>query len=133
VDLLFQPDQRQCRPLRVQEAATMVLLKAPADGSGRRGVVERGDYLIDRFRVRFEFGGGWKCACADFVASDACRHTREAAGRRAAQVAIADHIREGRTAGLSAPRRALSSINGTKPRERRATPPIPPRGRLTAL
>ena len=111
----------------------MVLLKAPPDGTGRRGTVERADYLIDRFRVRYEFGGGWKCACADFVASDACRHSREAAGRRAAQLSIADHIREGRTAGLSAPRRALSSISGAKPSERRVTPPIPPRGRQTAI
>ncbi len=110
----------------------MVLLKAPADGTGRRGAVERADYLIDRFRVRYEFGGGWKCACADFAASDACRHSREAAGRRAAQLSIADHIREGRTAGLSVARRALSSISG-KPADRRATPPIPPRGRQTVL
>lgn len=111
----------------------MKLLKGPPDSTGRRGTVERADYLIDRFRVRYEFGGGWTCACADFAASDACRHSREAAGRRAAQLSIADHIRAGRTAGLTAPRRALSSINGTRPSERRVAPSVPPRGRQTAI
>jgi hypothetical protein len=45
--------------------------------------------MVDRFRVVFESGGGWNCACADFLSSNACRHTREAAGRRAAQARIA--------------------------------------------
>jgi hypothetical protein len=68
-------------------------VRSSADsGSGRRGDVERAVYLIDRFRVGYQFGGGWKCGCADFVASDACRHTREAAGRRAAQMRIAEHL-----------------------------------------
>jgi hypothetical protein len=71
---------------------------APAfspDNAGRRGAVDRGDYLIDRFRVRYEFGGGWKCGCAEFAASDACKHTREAAGRRAAQARILQHVTRG--------------------------------------
>lgn len=67
----------------------------PLDGTGARGAVERSDYLIDRFRVKYEFGGGWTCGCADFVAHDACKHTREAAGRRAAQARIRDHIQNG--------------------------------------
>lgn len=54
--------------------------------------VLRSEYLIDRFHVVFEWGGGWHCVCADFVASNACRHTREAAGRRAAQTQIARRI-----------------------------------------
>jgi len=70
----------------------MVLLSAPHDPTGRRGAVERADYLIDRWRVGYQFGGGWTCGCADFVASDACRHTREAAGRLAAQLRIVEHI-----------------------------------------
>lgn len=73
----------------------MVLLNAPHDPTGRRGAVERADYLIDRFRVGYQFGGGWTCACAEFASSDACRHSREAAGRRAAQVRINEHVRNG--------------------------------------
>jgi hypothetical protein len=63
------------------------------DETGHRGVTYRADYLIERFRVRYEFGGGWSCGCADFVASDACRHTREAAGRYIAQTLIAAHLK----------------------------------------
>jgi hypothetical protein len=73
----------------------MVLLSTPLEATGRRGAVEYADYLIDRFRVGYQFGGGWACGCADFAASDACRHTREAAGRRAAQIRIVEHIKNG--------------------------------------
>jgi hypothetical protein len=66
-----------------------------ADMGGRRGTIDRADYLIDRFRVRYAFGGGWTCSCADFVAHDACKHTREAAGRHAAQARIALHLQRG--------------------------------------
>lgn len=76
------------------------LLTAPHEETGRRGALEHKDYLIDRFRVAYEFGGGWKCPCADFAKSDACRHTREAAGRRAAQMRISEHIRMGSPAAL---------------------------------
>jgi len=37
--------------------------------------------------------------CSDFLTSNACRHTREAAGRRAAQSQIAHHV-EGARSGL---------------------------------
>jgi hypothetical protein len=67
----------------------------PLGRTGRRGAVERADYFIDRFRVGYQFGGGWTCGCADFTASDACRHTREAAGRLAAQTRIMERIRDG--------------------------------------
>ena len=77
------------------------MIPLPAE-TGRRGAVVRADYLIDRFRVGYEFGGGWTCGCADFASSDACRHTREAAGRRAAQIRIIEHIKKG-DSGLSAP------------------------------
>jgi hypothetical protein len=73
----------------------MVLLSTRLEETGRRGALERQDYLIDRFRVGYEFGGGWRCGCADFASSDACRHTREAAGRRAAQLRIIEHVRNG--------------------------------------
>jgi len=66
---------------------------ASKDGVGRRSAIQRSDYLIDRFRVRHEFGDGWTCSCADFLAHDACKHTREAAGRRAAQTQIAEHLK----------------------------------------
>jgi hypothetical protein len=67
----------------------------PTVQTGRRGVIEHADYFIDRFRVGYRFGGGWTCGCADFAASDACRHTREAAGRLAAQTMILERIRKG--------------------------------------
>jgi hypothetical protein len=67
----------------------------PTGSAGRRGAVERADYFIDRFRVSYQGGGGWICGCADFAASDACRHTREAAGRLAAQMSILERIGRG--------------------------------------
>jgi hypothetical protein len=72
--------------------AMIRLQTSSSDGTGARGAIERSDYLIDRFRVKYEFGGGWTCGCADFVARDACKHTREAAGRRTAQARIHDHV-----------------------------------------
>ena len=63
--------------------------------TGHRGTIERANYLIDRFRVGYQFGGGWTCGCADFAALDACRHTREAAGRLAAQAQIKERISKG--------------------------------------
>lgn len=65
---------------------------------GRGTPPVRSEYLIDRFHVVFEWGGGWHCVCPDFVASNACRHTREAAGRRAAQSQIAHHMSNARSA-----------------------------------
>jgi hypothetical protein len=49
---------------------------------------ERSDYLIDGFRVSFLHQADWKCACREFGATGACRHTREAGGMRAAQANI---------------------------------------------
>jgi hypothetical protein len=79
------------------------------ENTGRGGVVVRSQYLIDRFRVVFEWGGGWNCACADFISSNACRHTREAAGRRAAQAKIAERVAAARSylLGAGKPRRIL--------------------------
>jgi hypothetical protein len=68
---------------------------------GHRGVADRADYLIERFRVRYAFGGGWTCRCADFAASNICRHTREAAGRRTAQALIAAHLEVGARRSLT--------------------------------
>ena len=67
------------------------------ENTGRGGSIVRSPYLIDGFRVAFEHGGGWHCVCADFVSSNACRHTREAAGRRAAQAQIAARVMAARS------------------------------------
>jgi hypothetical protein len=75
--------------------AAMVLLSPSPEPTGRRGAIERADYLIDRFHVGYRFGGGWTCGCVDFAKTDACRHTREAAGRLAAQMRIIEHIKMG--------------------------------------
>lgn len=57
--------------------------------------IERREYLIDHFRVSFQEGTAWQCACREFVAAGACRHTREAAGMRDAQASIGRHVRSG--------------------------------------
>jgi hypothetical protein len=78
-----------------QNASMSIDRSQRVDESGHRGVTDRADYLIDRFRVHYEFGGGWTCRCADFAASDACRHTREGTGRYIAQTLIAAHVKAG--------------------------------------
>ena len=75
-------------------------------GTGGRGAIDQSDYLIDRFRVRYAFGGGWSCSCAEFLARDACKHTREAAGRRAAQEEIARHLKRGSADSFTLHKRA---------------------------
>jgi len=67
------------------------------ENPGRRGSLVRSEYLIERFRVFFESGGGWHSVCADFASSSACEHSREAAGMRAAQAEITDHVATGRS------------------------------------
>lgn len=52
------------------------------------GADSRSEYLIDGFRVSFLHQAEWKCACAEFRALAACRHTREAGGMRDAQARI---------------------------------------------
>jgi hypothetical protein len=67
------------------------------EDSGRASSMIRSEYLIDRFRVVFESGGGWHCTCADYAKSKACRHSREAAGMRSAQARIRDHVAAARS------------------------------------
>jgi hypothetical protein len=62
--------------------------------AGRRGTTDRASYLIDRFQVIYAFGGGWTCGCREFASHDSCKHTREAAGRRAAQLRITQYLRQ---------------------------------------
>jgi hypothetical protein len=65
--------------------------------SGRGGAIVRSEYLIDRHRVTFDSGSRWLCECAEFTAYNACRHSREAAGMRAAQAQIRDHVASSRS------------------------------------
>jgi hypothetical protein len=58
-------------------------------------LIERREYLIDHFRVSFQGGVAWQCACAEFLARKQCRHVREAAGMRDAQSSIARHLLAG--------------------------------------
>lgn len=84
----------------------MALVPAPTPGG--RGTLERASYLIDRFRVGYQFGGGWTCGCADFARSGACRHTREGAGRLAAQREIIERIRKGSLQPMTLRRRDVA-------------------------
>ena len=59
----------------------------------RPKTLSRSEYLIDRHHVTFDPGAGWQCACAEFKATDDCRHIRESQGRHAAQAVIADRMR----------------------------------------
>jgi hypothetical protein len=63
-------------------------------GGGNR---EHREYLIDHFRVSFHDDLSWHCGCREFTAGGICRHTREAAGMRAAQRIISGHLRGGET------------------------------------
>jgi hypothetical protein len=63
-----------------------------AEHAGRGGPLERRHYLIDRFPVSFQGGASWHCQCREFAATDNCRHTREAAGMREAQVQILKRV-----------------------------------------
>jgi len=67
--------------------------------AGTGGRLEQRHYLIDRFPVSFQGGAAWNCQCREFAASDSCRHTREAAGMRAAQARIIERAGS-RTASL---------------------------------
>jgi len=72
-----------------------------ADGSGRRGIANRVEYMIDGFRVGYDFGGGCRCGCVEFATHDSCKHSREMAGRLAAQGRIAEHLRQGASKAYS--------------------------------
>jgi hypothetical protein len=96
------------------------------ENTGRGGPIIRSVYLIDRFRVVFECGGGWQCVCADFISSNACRHTREAAGRRAAQAQIAERVAAARSylVVFDGPRRVVRRDTQRRPGSRVAAPAV---------
>lgn len=79
---------------------------------GRGGTIVRSEYMIDRFRVSFESGSAWHCACRDFALSKACSHSREAAGMRAAQAQIVEHVATGRS--QLAPNAARSPVASSR-------------------
>jgi hypothetical protein len=58
-------------------------------------LIERREYLIDHFRVSFQGGSAWLCACHEFSTTGACRHAREASGMREAQSSIVRHLDSG--------------------------------------
>jgi len=55
--------------------------------------MKRAEFMIDGFRVGYEFGDGFRCGCAEFAIRSSCKHAREVAGRLAAQGRIADHLK----------------------------------------
>ena len=59
------------------------------------------EYMVDGFRVGYEFGDGYRCGCVEFATRDSCKHTREVAGRLAAQGRIAEHLRRGSSRAYS--------------------------------
>jgi hypothetical protein len=59
------------------------------------------DYLIDGHRVIYDTGIGWHCVCAEFVKLGDCKHTRESAGRLAAQEQIKTRSRPNHDAFVS--------------------------------
>ena len=67
--------------------------------------------MIDGFRVGYEFGGGCRCACVEFATRDSCKHTREVAGRLAAQGRIAEHLSRGASKAYLQPSHAVVGGN----------------------
>jgi hypothetical protein len=65
------------------------------------GIVDRSEFMIDGFRVGNESGAGCRCVCVEFATHASCKHTREAAGRLAAQGRIAEHLSQGASKAYS--------------------------------
>ena len=80
----------------------------------------RSEYLIDRHLVVFEPGKGCHCVCNEFDLTGECRHTRESAGRRAAQELIAKRVRSvhGTLTGFSHHERQIASRASKRERTR---------------
>jgi len=77
---------------------------------GFGGTLERQNYLIGRFPVTFQNGASWHCLCREFAIADTCRHTREAAGMRAAQAQIRNRV-PGRPAPLGPQTTAIAAVS----------------------
>ena len=80
----------------------------------------RAEYLIDRYLVVFESGKGCHCVCDEFRTARECRHTRESAGRRAAQKLIEKRVRSihGTLIGFSHHERQVASRTSRRERSR---------------
>lgn len=72
--------------------------------TSRPKAILRTEYLIDRYHVIFDTGVGWQCVCAEFEATDDCRHVRESQGRHAAQAVIANRSMASRLPRVDPPR-----------------------------
>lgn len=92
----------------------MITSTSFASTAGRRGSTDRASYLIDRFRVAYEFGGGWSCSCREFASQDSCRHTREADGRRLAQLGITRYLAKQSVESFSLDRLERSAASCSK-------------------
>ena len=66
------------------------------------------EFMIDGFRVGYEFAGGFRCGCAEFGLHASCKHTREVAGRLAARGRIAEHLKRADSRAYS-PRESFSA------------------------
>lgn len=84
----------------VLRCAHMARFRISQPATTHRQNVADADYLIDRFRVRHD-SNMWTCGCDEFVASNACRHTREAAGRHMAQPLITAYLQAGASRTLT--------------------------------
>ena len=82
--------------------------------------IVRSEYLIDRYLVVFETGAGSRCVCEEFRTMQECRHTRESAGRRAAQELIANRVRsiDGTLVGFAHHTKHDTSIRTKRERSR---------------
>lgn len=72
-----------------------------SDSGEPRGIIDRSEFMIDGFRVGYETGAGCRCVCVEFATRASCKHTREAAGRLAAQSRIAEHLSQGASKAYS--------------------------------
>ena len=70
-------------------------ITSASNAAGSGGRLEIRHYLIDRFPVSFQGGSAWSCQCREFAMTNGCRHTREAAGMREAQVRIGERTTRG--------------------------------------
>lgn len=82
--------------------------------------IDRREYLIDRYLVVFESGTGCHCVCEEFRTMQECRHTRESAGRRAAQELIANRVRsiDGTLVGFAHHKKHDTSVRSKRERSR---------------
>jgi hypothetical protein len=87
------------------------------------GADERGEYMLDGYRVSFLHQAEWQCACVVFCTAGACRHTRQAGGMRDAQARIARHLAQGKSDLLPARGDEAIRLTASSPGMTGRTPP----------